>query len=137
LRPKKRKASMPRINYYQLGANKRLNEIVVAGSHDAGITSGAANVQTQDLNIADQARAGVRVFDIRIASTGGAQPLLKTYHGAKIDPAKESIRGAFGEGLSKILSDAKNFVTSAHYLDEFLVLKFDKCSNWPDIARQC
>ncbi len=29
------------ISYYQLGAGKQLNEIVVAGSHDAGITGAA------------------------------------------------------------------------------------------------
>ena len=60
------------VNYFELGKNKQLNEIVVAGSHDAGITKGSANVRTQVLNIGDQARAGVRVFDLRIAaaSTG-------------------------------------------------------------------
>jgi len=37
------------IKYSELGADKRLNEIVMAGSHDAGITSGAANAKTQSL----------------------------------------------------------------------------------------
>ena len=129
---------MARIHYYLLGAGKQLNEIVVAGSHDAGITSGAANVQTQHLDIYEQARAGVRVFDIRIKAVGGGQhPLLKTYHGAPKDPSEQSKRGAYGEGLTKILTDARNFVTKASYQDEFLILKFDKCSNWPEIASAC
>ena len=56
------------INYFELGADKQLNEIVFAGSHDAGITGGGANVQTQNLNILEQAQAGVRLFDLRIAA---------------------------------------------------------------------
>lgn len=123
------------LTYYNLGSTMELNEIVVAGSHDAGITGGAANVQTQDLDIHDQAIAGVRLFDIRIAATSGSHPLLKTYHGAKIDPSEKSIRGAFGEGLTKILSDASNFVTKN--TTEFLILKFDHCSKWEQIASAC
>lgn len=56
------------ITYYELGPDKQLNEIVIAGSHDAGITSGKDNVQTQDLNIFVQAGVGVRFFDLRIAA---------------------------------------------------------------------
>ena len=56
------------VNYYELGPDKQLNEIVVAGSHDAGITGGDGNVRTQALDIAGQAAAGVRVFDLRIAA---------------------------------------------------------------------
>jgi len=129
---------MARIYYYQLGADKQLNQIVVAGSHDAGITGGAVNVKTQQLDIFEQATAGVRVFDIRIKSVGkGNQATLKTYHGTPKDPAKESIKGAWGEGLTRILTDARRFVTTAKYRNEFLILKFDKCSNWPDIAAAC
>ena len=57
------------ITYYELGPDKQLNEIVVAGSHDAGITSGGGNVRTQALEIGDQAKAGLRVFDLLIAAT--------------------------------------------------------------------
>src|SRR5262249_14397549 len=28
-------------------------------------------------------------------------------------------------------------VTSTQFLDEFVILKFDKCSDWPEIARKC
>ena len=61
---------MPNIRYIALGEDKQLNEIVVAGSHDAGITGGDKNERTQSLNIAEQAKAGIRVFDLRIAAEG-------------------------------------------------------------------
>src|SRR4051794_18116244 len=66
------------ICYYELGADKRLNDIVMAGSHDAGITGGGSNVQTQDLDIGGQASAGVRLFDLRIAGAS-----VTTQHGTK------------------------------------------------------
>ena len=55
------------ILYYRLGAEKRLNEIVMAGSHDAGITRGGGNAMTQKYDILGQTIAGVRLFDLRIA----------------------------------------------------------------------
>ena len=33
------------LKYSNLGRHKQLNEIVMAGSHDAGITEGGANVR--------------------------------------------------------------------------------------------
>ena len=67
------------IAYYGLGAGKRPNGIVIAGSHDAGITSGGANVQTQNVDIAGQAVAGVRLFDLRIAGESDAADEPPTY----------------------------------------------------------
>jgi hypothetical protein len=43
--------------------------------------------------------------------------------------------GEYGMGLNKILKDAKTFVTTNS--SEFLILKFDKCSNWKLIAEAC
>ena len=149
------------INYYELGANKCLNEIVVAGSHDAGITSGKSNVKTQNLNIFLQASVGVRFFDIRIAAeaAGGApgekRVELKAFHAdgmLKKDEVKirqvggmgpmpvvrTKLRaGAFGIGLEKMLDEAKDFVQSPGGNTEFLILKFDKCQNWMLIAEAC
>ena len=151
------------INYFELGADKQLNEIVFAGSHDAGITGGGANVQTQNLNILEQAQTGVRLFDLRIAAAtvGGkfgndkvaelkafhADSKLmknetKTRHLEDVGRAEEITRtklkgGAFGMGLSSMLEDAKKFVTSREGGDEFLLLKFDKCLNWGPIAETC
>ena len=150
------------INYYQLGGNKRLCDIVVAGSHDAGITSGGANEQTQNLDIFDQARAGVRVFDLRIAATktsssSSAPVHLKAFHAdpklmfnrdktgknlgdfnnrqGNVTTTKLPLGGTFGMGLPDMLDQACDFLK--YNTTEFLILKFDKCKNWPLIAEIC
>lgn len=149
------------IEYYQLGAGKQLNEIVFAGSHDAGITSGGKNAQTQNLNLFQQAVAGVRFYDLRVAafatgnvSYGAKQVELKAFHADGMLHKKENkVRsvpgiagqhavqrsklkgGAEGIGLRNILADAKDFVEA--YTTEFLILKFDKCTNWGLIAETC
>jgi hypothetical protein len=149
------------IEYYQLGANKTLSEIVFAGSHDAGIAAGGRNAQTQNLNLFQQAVAGVRFYDLRIAafatgnvSYGAKQVELKAFHADGLLHKKETkVRsvpgiagthklqrsklrgGAEGIGLRKILGDARAFVEA--YPTEFLLLKFDKCTNWGLIAQTC
>lgn len=152
------------ITYAELGANKQLNEIVVAGTHDAGITSGGSGVQTQTLNIMEQALAGVRFFDIRIAAAVTSQthasgrPVaeLRAFHAddkvvmkldrkvvlkGSSDPVNLTQSklggGAFGLGLTDMLQQARNFVHSEVGHGEFLILKFDKCTNWPLIADAC
>ena len=152
------------ITYYELGPAKQLNEIVVAGSHDAGITSGGTNVKTQGLDIGEQAHAGVRVFDLRIAATSvpgqraglPKQAELKAFHanpaamknetksrhlgdGVMVDLQRTKFKldaGDFGLGLNQMLRDAQHFVT-IDAPNEFLILKFDKCLNWPFIADAC
>jgi len=150
------------IKYSELGADKRLNEIVMAGSHDAGITSGAANAKTQSLDIFLQGTAGVRLFDLRIAAaTVGSGPLgkeaqMKAYHaggplqkketksrylgdlGRQQDITRSKLvmdMGEWGMGLTRMLTDAKKFVEANR--EEFLILKFDKCTNWLQIAETC
>jgi hypothetical protein len=149
------------ITYYDLGANKKLNEIVMGGSHDAGITGGGSNVQTQDLDIAGQAQAGVRLFDIRVAAASmgvnrglGKEVELKAFHAdPKVMKNETKTRfvqgvnrtetitrtklkgGAFGLSLDSMLDEAKTFVESQD--SEFLILKFDKCTSWPLIAERC
>ena len=154
------------IKYLELGADRTLNEIVMAGSHDAGITTGASNAQTQVLDIGEQARAGVRFFDIRVAafstgmtSFGAKQVELKAFHADGMIHKKDKDKtrslvgrdgthtltrsklkfgeGAQGMGLRKMLLDAKGFVESVDYSGEFLILKFDKCTNWELIAETC
>ena len=146
------------ITYFELGANKRLNQIVFAGSHDAGITGGNSNVKTQRLDILKQSWAGVRLFDIRIAAqsvavAGGFKKAeLRAFHsGIKRDKTKfrsyqgrgelvkrsKLVGGDWGMGLTKILTDARDFVQSQSGSNEFLILKFDKCINWPLIAQAC
>ncbi len=150
------------INYYDLGEGKQINEIVFAGSHDAGITSGKDYVQTQSIDILEQARAGVRLFDLRIAAAkatgttdGVKNAELRAFHADGIlkkdqtktryvpglgerDLKRTSLRGGgFGMTLDKILGDARSFVESAEGSTEFLLLKFDKSTNWHLIAEAC
>jgi hypothetical protein len=126
------------ILYYTLGPYKRLNQIVMAGSHDAGITGGRHNVKTQKYDIYNQAVKGVRIFDIRITSAGRKHHKeLKTYHGSPKDPAEKHKTGAWGESLTQVLTQAVQFVTDPTYQNEFLILKFDKSSPWDGIAQEC
>ncbi len=152
------------ITYHNLGGTKRLNEIVIAGSHDAGITGGKSHVKTQSQNIGEQAHDGVRIFDLRIAAaaagsdaTQGKKVELKAFHAAdsvKKDEIKTRVvqglgaapqqvvrtklrGGDFGMGLADMLGSANRFVTSALGGTEFLILKFDKCTNWQMIAQMC
>jgi hypothetical protein len=154
---------MPEIRYLELGLHKRLHEIVMAGSHDAAITQGKANIQTQSLNIRQQAAAGVRFFDLRIAAaaTGAMDGQhkvaeLRAFHAdgaTKKDEAKfrsvdgkhvpvvrtkmkKVIGGGFGEALNDILREAREFVENEG-AGEFLLLKFDKSNNWHLIADAC
>ena len=88
----------------------------------------------RNVGIRLQANADVRIFDIRIKAT----PIgMATYYGnAKLDPAEKHKRGAYGEGLDALLTDAKDFVENEGR-KEFLILKFDKCKNYQTIAREC
>jgi hypothetical protein len=148
--------------YYALcGGQTPLNRVVMAGSHDAGITGGKWYARTQKHDIKHQAKAGVRMFDLRIAaatgsgSTGGVKNAeLRAYHadgaskstetktrfvqelGRSVALDRSSIRmGAFGETLGDMLGQAKAFVEK--HTTEFLILKFDKCLNWELVAEAC
>jgi hypothetical protein len=153
------------ITYYELGKKRLLHEIVVAGTHDAGIGGGGSNVQTQTLNILQQAMVGVRFFDIRIAAAVTSQthgpsgkPIaeLRAFHAddalafkfnrnvvlkggnAPVQVKQSKLAaGAFGLELTSMLEEARDFVTSPVARDEFLILKFDKCTNWSHIADAC
>ncbi len=156
------------VTYMNLGGAKKLNEIVIVGTHDAGITAGAGNVQTQNLDIAGQAAAGVRFFDIRVAAKtvvgpGGVKSIdMKTYHAdgkllknetktRQVNPSgvgaprMEQVTrtkfklglGDWGLSLQTVLTQAQAFVSSPATNTEFLILKFDKCTNWPLIAEAC
>ena len=150
------------ISYHLLGGHKQLNEIVFAGSHDAGITGGGGNVQTQDYQIGTQAYFGVRVFDLRIAAATlpdyhgmGKEAEMRTFHADKKFTTSatkdrylqdvgrdETIKrtklraGAWGVTLAKVLADARGFVKHMSP-SEFLILKFDKSTNCHLIAEAC
>jgi hypothetical protein len=142
---------MPAVEYYPLGQNKKVNEVVFAGSHDAAITSGGARAQTQKYGIYMQAWCGVRIFDIRISGQrkGLTGAKLSAFHGdntpsterKKVGGVKRDIEvtrmvgGAWGMDLKDILSEALSYVTE--YDNEFLILKFDKSSNYEMILEAC
>lgn len=145
--------------YYQLvGKDKQLNEIVMAGSHDAGINEGDSNTKTQTTGIYGQAVCGARFFDLRVAAfsstIGPKTDQLRAFHADSIlkkdtEKTKRVVDvgrsqqithshlrgGTAGIGLAKILGDTKKFVTDNP--TEFLILKFDKSNNWSLIAELC
>ena len=150
------------ITYFELGGNKRLNQIVMAGSHDAGVQEGGSNVRTQKLDILAQARAGVRVFDLRIAAQTQAPAMpggekgasLRAFHSSITRKATKTrfatdvgrstdltrtkvVGGSFGGYLTEMLAGARRFVQSPEGRNEFLILKFDKSQNWRLIAEAC
>jgi hypothetical protein len=134
------------LKYIDLGADKQLNEVVFAGSHDAGVTEGESHAQTQSLDIFGQAAAGVRFFDVRVAAKDDASN-LRSFHapkakGTQFSPTGQTLKGAsmgsvWGMTLKDILMGAKNFVMSAEGAGEFIFLKFDKCTGWYAIANMC
>jgi hypothetical protein len=146
---------MAGVSYYSLGPDRRLSEIVFAGSHDASIVGGGQNAQTQSLDILGQANAGVRIFDLRIlartrGNSGNAAQLVG-YHGSpkqstktkfmlatdqqrQIKVATKMNTGTFGMALTSMLRQARKFVAETN---EFLIFKFDKCTNYQLIAEYC
>lgn len=146
---------MPGRLYLAPYRNKRLSEVVIPGAHDAGVfTDNKDNVQTQSLNIGEQANAGCRFFDMRIATvkhTVGGQTVYenKAYHldgslvknhslkgqGTKTSYQNVSHAGGWGGGLDDMLDQAKAFVETNG--SEFLILKFSKCFNWRNVAEAC
>lgn len=156
------------VTYYQDYAAKKLNEVVLLGSHDAGINDGNANTKTQTEGIGAQALKGARFFDLRIAAffAPSGNVSMHAYHDdtkvkkyvssllpqtlntrdqhGVVQPKKVSgmkihttMAGAKGGGLYDMLAEAKAFVSDGEGANEFLILKFDKSSNWKLIAAAC
>ncbi|KAI8671681.1 SGNH-hydro domain-containing protein [Fusarium keratoplasticum] len=101
--------------------DRRLNEIVIPGTHDAGMTrisngllslGSADNTQTQNLNIKGQLEAGSRWFDLRIASVH--KPGNDNYDFWAIHVNKElgnPAIGAAGEKLSEVIDEINEFTS--------------------------
>ena len=139
------------IVYYNLGAGRKVNQTVFAGSHDAAITSGGGSTKTQSLSICDQAECGVRIFDIRISGqrTANHGAKLSAFHGSNTPVTKvknvggvyqnievtKMVAGHWGLDLDVILDDCVAFLQQ--YPNEFLILKFDKSSNYEMILDAC
>jgi len=130
--------------YFSDHQDKRLHEIVFPGSHDAGITTGGGNAKTQSLGILGQANAGCRDFDIRVLEHdvgSGANKTREydTYHAQFLPKTKKTKRprklaGTYGTALDRILDDCLDFLDN--FPDEFLILRFSKCSGWIGIANK-
>lgn len=102
------------------GSSKTLKDIVIPGSHDAGMsvltatggqqkgTINDCNTLTQKLNIAQQLNAGIRMFDFR---AGTYNKLLYTKH-ASSDCMEEALGGGYGERLFSVASAIKQFLTT-------------------------
>lgn len=138
-----------------------LNEVVIVGSHDAGVTKGGWNTKTQEDGIQGQATNGARFFDIRVAAfankrAGGVE--LRTYH----DATKKEVKVAYGirhvnavgrvadnvvehktrlgaktDSLSAMMNEAVAYLDSADGQGEFLIFKFNKSTNPGLIAEVC
>jgi len=126
----------------------RLSDIVIPGSHDAGMwchyskagtlkQPPSASVVTQDLSINHQLRAGYRMFDLRIyTGPGGALhcghfPELFKRRG-KTDP----VLGGFGASLEGVLQQVQVFMSSVG-TRETVILKFShiKTGNRREVVR--
>ena len=129
-------------------ANKRLCDVVFPGTHDAGIygTELRGVVRTQHLSIGEQARAGVRYFDLRIIKVKTSAGLQqKAYHAPGFNTKTDKKLGAYqtpktggdvgGDRLSQMLDQAREFVIKNP--EEFLILRFSKCGDTEDVANQC
>lgn len=118
--------------YLQFFSKRRLNQIIIPGSHDAGLAAqfhhalsvaGRASLTvTQDKSIAEQAGAGSRFFDVRIMKVGGE---LKTFHTMKnplpFTHSDTRKLGASGEGFGSIINGLRDFVDTNR--SEFAIVR--------------
>lgn len=101
-----------------LTSNKTLNDIVIPGSHDAGMsvlsatggqqkgTINECNTLTQKLNIENQLNGGIRMFDFRV---GTYNKMLYTKH-ASSDCMEVALGGGYGERLYPIATAIRKFL---------------------------
>lgn len=151
------------ITYYNQYKRRKLNEMILLGSHDAAIDTGGSNTKTQTQNILAQANDGARFFDLRVAafktSFMGGKVELRSYHdqtkirsltlrsemkvkdlgntkygGVKVHT---NVLGVAGFGLQAMLQDAMRFLSHGDTNNEFLMFKFDKSENWSLIYETC
>lgn len=101
-----------------LQSNKKLKDIVMPGSHDAGMsiltatggqqkgTINECNTLTQQMNIEKQLNAGIRMFDFRVGTYNG---MLYTKHSSS-DCMAEALGGGYGERLQPIALAIRKFL---------------------------
>ena len=111
-------------NFLKDYGNRKLKDITIPGSHDAGIVMGGveklsffgsagSNVITQNKSVAEQANSGSRFFDVRVMLHGGE---LVSFHSAPMKKlgfnSDSRIFGGKGQGFLEILNQLKGFVVS-------------------------
>ena len=123
-------ASWMAAEFFPAKGNLTLKDVVIPGSHDAGLsvlngvggqqsgTINECNTLTQVQNIGKQLNAGMRMFDLRI---GTYKKQLYTKHCAA-DCMQDAIGGAYGEKLSNILTSVKEFLKKNN--KEFVIITF-------------
>ena len=101
--------------------NKSLKDLVIPGSHDAGMwetrdckLGSDCNTKTQNLNMEEQLRCGVRYFDIRPVHYNQS---FFTGHYGGTDP----IVGCNGGSLDEVLEEVNEFAN--HHTKELIILK--------------
>jgi len=107
-----------------------LKDIVIPGSHDAGMsvltatggsqkgTINECNTLTQSLNIETQMVTGIRMFDLR---AGVLKDTLYLKHSSS-DCMNDAVGGGYGERLEPVLLAAKKFLEKNK--SEFLIFTF-------------
>ncbi|MTI32099.1 hypothetical protein [Xanthovirga aplysinae] len=94
--------------------HKTLGEIVMPGSHDAGMYPTSLG-QTQDHNLYQQLTGGVRYFDLRPGSDGNI------HHGIITGPP-----------VDEVLNDVRKYMAEGH--QELVILKFSHYDEFNDNA---
>ncbi|MEO6316591.1 MAG: hypothetical protein ABIU63_02590 [Chitinophagaceae bacterium] len=101
-----------------LKSKRTLQDIVIPGAHDAGMsvlngvggqqsgTINSCNTLTQKLNIEQQLNAGIRMFDLR---AGTYQKQLHAKHCAS-DCMQDAIGGGYGEKLRDVADGIRRFL---------------------------
>ncbi len=112
-----------------------LNQIVIPGSHDAGLselsncnpvsgTSVEGKTKTQSGSVGQQLLDGSRYLDIRVDYDHGE---LVTYH--RGDGTVQGYLGCNGQSLKSILDQTKNFLNT--HLTETVFVKFSHIRDFP------
>ncbi len=121
--------------FFPAKENYSLKDIVIPGSHDAGMsvltgTGGSAtglinecNTLTQVYNIEQQLNAGIRMFDLRVGLYKGE---LYTKHSPS-DCMEDAVAGGYGEKLGDVLKAVKKFLMANSR--EIVILSFSHFCN--------
>jgi hypothetical protein len=111
--------------------DRRLTEIAMPASHDAGMSrvqnclkAGSCNTQTQNQSIYHQLRFGCRHFDIRPATAGGD---IYTGH---FSFTAFGTGGCYGQSMAEALDDVERYLREDG--EDLVILQF---SHYRDIGR--